>query len=244
MICFRIWSLTFQVVLHGGGNTSVKIDHKLDIGETIRVLAVKGSGWELGNIEPQGFPLVDLEHCRKLRRLTSLDDKDMVNHLRTHMMDYDSPTPSVETLLHGTFTLSSFSHVPAFLPHKFIDHSHADTMLAILDQSEEHSIQLCKQVLLCVWVLLMLLDFWRRVWNCAIYYAWIRSRDQSGTGLWTEPKCKRTFTPQTWFVYLCQYCSSTFLPFPHIFHTFLIRKVITVTLKLFKKLKNTLKRIH
>jgi rhamnose utilization protein RhaD (predicted bifunctional aldolase and dehydrogenase) len=92
--------------LHGGGNTSVKIDYELDIGETIQVIAVKGSGWELGNIEPQGFPLVNLEHCRKLRKLSKLDDKDMVNHLRTHMLDYDSPTPSVETLLHGIHRFS------------------------------------------------------------------------------------------------------------------------------------------
>jgi rhamnose utilization protein RhaD (predicted bifunctional aldolase and dehydrogenase) len=74
------------VVLHGGGNTSVKIQTKLDIGEDVSVIAVKGSGWELGTIEPQGFPCVDLNHCRKLRKLSTLDDRDMVNHLRSRIL--------------------------------------------------------------------------------------------------------------------------------------------------------------
>eukprot|EP01125_Pyxidicula_operculata_P011524 TRINITY_DN3773_c0_g1_i5.p1 TRINITY_DN3773_c0_g1~~TRINITY_DN3773_c0_g1_i5.p1 ORF type:complete len:712 (-),score=167.18 TRINITY_DN3773_c0_g1_i5:91-2226(-) len=113
-----------NLVLHGGGNTSVKTIAKNILGESISVIAVKGSGWNLDTIEPQGFPMVDLEHCKKLRNLESLSDPDMVNELRTHMLDHKAPTPSVETLLH------------AFLPHKFVDHSHADDILALVDQPD------------------------------------------------------------------------------------------------------------
>jgi rhamnose utilization protein RhaD (predicted bifunctional aldolase and dehydrogenase) len=93
-------------VLHGGGNTSVKLVIKNKVNEDVEVIAVKGSGWDLSNIEPEGFPMIDLIHCRKLLALDELSDSDMVNELRTHMMDSNSPNPSVETLLH------------AFLPHK------------------------------------------------------------------------------------------------------------------------------
>ncbi|MCB9641374.1 MAG: bifunctional aldolase/short-chain dehydrogenase [Myxococcales bacterium] len=120
------------LVLHGGGNTSVKTTVRNKLGEETEVLAVKGSGWDLKTIEPQGFPCVDLEHCRKLRQLPSLSDEDMVNELRTHMLDFRSPNPSVEALLH------------AFLPHKFIDHSHADTILSLVDQEDAAGI--CKEI--------------------------------------------------------------------------------------------------
>ncbi|MCK6511036.1 bifunctional aldolase/short-chain dehydrogenase [Myxococcota bacterium] len=120
------------LVLHGGGNTSVKTVVRNKLGEEIEVLAVKGSGWDLKTIEPQGFPCVDLNHCRKLRALPALSDEEMVNELRTHLLDFNAPNPSVEALLH------------AFLPHKFIDHSHADAILAIVDQ--EDAVTICKQI--------------------------------------------------------------------------------------------------
>ena len=97
-----------NLVLHGGGNTSVKSKAKLITGETIDVLCVKGSGWDLATIEPAGHPALDLEALRKLRKLKTLKDEDMVNFQRTHMLDSTGPNPSIETLLH------------AFLPHKFV----------------------------------------------------------------------------------------------------------------------------
>ena len=112
------------LVLHGGGNTSVKTRLVDDTGELVDVLCVKGSGWELGDIEPAGLPAVRLATLQALRRLPSLSDEAMVNAQRTRLLDAGAPTPSVETLLH------------AFLPAKFIDHSHADAILALVDQPD------------------------------------------------------------------------------------------------------------
>ena len=119
------------LVLHGGGNTSVKTRTPDDIGHDTEVLCVKGSGWDLGDIEPEGFPAVRLAPLLQLRALESLSDEAMVNAHRTRMLDASGPSPSVETLLH------------AFLPHKFIDHSHADAILALVDQPEAEA--LCRE---------------------------------------------------------------------------------------------------
>jgi rhamnose utilization protein RhaD (predicted bifunctional aldolase and dehydrogenase)/NAD(P)-dependent dehydrogenase (short-subunit alcohol dehydrogenase family) len=110
------------LVLHGGGNTSVKTLMRDIVGETHEVLCVKGSGWDMGSIEPAGLPAVKLEPLRKLRRLDRLSDEDMVNAQRTNLLDASAPNPSVETLLH------------AFLPAKFIDHTHAAAVLSLVDQ--------------------------------------------------------------------------------------------------------------
>lgn len=112
------------LVLHGGGNTSVKTDLPDDLGQLTRVACIKGSGWDLASIEPPGFPAVRLQPLQALRALDSLGDEAMVNAVRTRMLDASAPNPSVEALLH------------AFLPHKFIDHSHADAVLAIVDQPD------------------------------------------------------------------------------------------------------------
>ena len=120
------------LVLHGGGNTSVKSRTKNRVNEVVDVLYVKGSGWDLDSIEPPGLPGVLLDHLIKLRDLDSLSDEDMVNEQRTHLLDANSPNPSVETLLH------------AFLPHKFIDHSHADASLIIANQSDAEKI--CREI--------------------------------------------------------------------------------------------------
>ena len=117
-----------SLVLHGGGNTSVKTQLEDDVGESTEGLCVKGSGWDLGDIEPAGLPAVRLEPLQKLRALPALSDEDMVNAQRTRMLDAKAPNPSVETLLH------------AFLPHKFIDHSHADAILSLVDQPKAEAI--------------------------------------------------------------------------------------------------------
>lgn len=110
------------LVLHGGGNTSVKTVRCEPWGEPIDVLHVKGSGGDLGRIGPEGFPACRLAPLRRLCQLESLSDDDMVRALRSQMLDPSSPTPSVEALLH------------AFLPGKFVDHTHADAVLAVQDQ--------------------------------------------------------------------------------------------------------------
>jgi rhamnose utilization protein RhaD (predicted bifunctional aldolase and dehydrogenase)/NAD(P)-dependent dehydrogenase (short-subunit alcohol dehydrogenase family) len=112
------------LVLHGGGNTSVKTGMADLLGETHEVLCVKGSGWDMGTIEPAGLPAVKLEPLRRLRALEALADEDMVNFQRVNLLDARAPNPSVETLLH------------AFLPHKFIDHTHAAAVLSLVDQPD------------------------------------------------------------------------------------------------------------
>jgi rhamnose utilization protein RhaD (predicted bifunctional aldolase and dehydrogenase)/NAD(P)-dependent dehydrogenase (short-subunit alcohol dehydrogenase family) len=110
------------LVLHGGGNTSVKTRMADLLGETHEVLCVKGSGWDMGTIEPAGLPAVKLAPLRRLRSLDRLSDADMVNVQRVNLLDSRAPNPSVETLLH------------AFLPHKLVDHTHAAAVLSLVDQ--------------------------------------------------------------------------------------------------------------
>src|SRR5687768_15380480 len=100
------------LVLHGGGNTSVKIKEKNLLGDEETVLYVKGSGWDLEHIEAAGFAPVRNDHCVALAGLPALSDPQMVNELRTHMLRADAPTPSVEAILH------------AILPYKYVDHTH------------------------------------------------------------------------------------------------------------------------
>ncbi len=107
------------LVLHGGGNTSVKIKEKNLLGEEETLLYVKGSGWDLETIEAAGFSPVRLEHLLKLAKLKSLPDPQMVNELRTHMTRAAAPTPSVEAILH------------ACLPYKYVDHTHADAVITV-----------------------------------------------------------------------------------------------------------------
>jgi rhamnose utilization protein RhaD (predicted bifunctional aldolase and dehydrogenase)/NAD(P)-dependent dehydrogenase (short-subunit alcohol dehydrogenase family) len=108
-----------RLVMHGGGNTSVKTRLPDLFGEAVDVLCVKGSGRDLAVIEPDGHPAVRRQPLDRLRRLAALSDEDMVNAQRQNLLDTNAPNPSVETLLH------------AYLPHKFIDHTHSVTSTAI-----------------------------------------------------------------------------------------------------------------
>lgn len=84
-----------SLVLHGGGNTSVKIRENNLFGEEETILYVKGSGWDLETIEPQGFSPVRLSHVLRLADLRSLSDPEMVNQLVTHMLKASAPAPSI-----------------------------------------------------------------------------------------------------------------------------------------------------
>ncbi|HYX63594.1 MAG TPA: bifunctional aldolase/short-chain dehydrogenase, partial [Burkholderiales bacterium] len=113
-----------SLVLHGGGNTSVKMREKNLFGEEEDVLYVKGSGWDLETIEAAGFTPVNLSYVRRLAQLPALSDPQMVNELATHCLRAGAPAPSVETILH------------AILPHKYVDHTHADAVLSISNSPE------------------------------------------------------------------------------------------------------------
>jgi rhamnose utilization protein RhaD (predicted bifunctional aldolase and dehydrogenase)/NAD(P)-dependent dehydrogenase (short-subunit alcohol dehydrogenase family) len=121
-----------DLVLHGGGNTSVKTTMRGLLGEEIPVLCVKGSGWDLATIEPAGHPAVRLQPLQALRSLDSLSDEAMVAAQRRNLLDPAAPNPSVEALLH------------AFLPHTFVDHTHSTALLALADQPEAAAV--CREV--------------------------------------------------------------------------------------------------
>ncbi|PIE23329.1 MAG: bifunctional aldolase/short-chain dehydrogenase [Planctomycetota bacterium] len=113
-----------DLVLHGGGNTSVKTKIRDQVGDERTVLCVKGSGWDLASIQAPGLPAVDLAALRRFEKLESLSDEDMVRGLRANLLDPGAPTPSVEALLH------------AFLPDRFVDHTHADAALIFGNRPE------------------------------------------------------------------------------------------------------------
>ena len=103
-----------KLVLHGGGNTSVKT--KIDKED---ILFVKGSGWDLVTIKAPGFSPVKLDALLKMARLKTLSDSDMVKEQKNAMIDKNAPNPSVEAILH------------AIIPFKFVDHTHADAIVTI-----------------------------------------------------------------------------------------------------------------
>ena len=111
-----------KLVLHGGGNSSVKSKSKNIYGEKVDVIYVKGSGWDMSNLNEKGMPGLYLDPLLKTVNLSKLPDEQMVNLLRSNLLDNKSPNPSVETLLH------------AYLPFKFVDHTHSNAFLSILNQ--------------------------------------------------------------------------------------------------------------
>ena len=113
-----------KLVLHGGGNTSVKMRIADLAGEDTDVLCVKGTGADMAAIEPAGIPAVRLGALLKLRAQDDIADDRMVRLLRASLIDPGAPNPSVEALLH------------AFMPHKFVDHTHAAALLSVIDQPD------------------------------------------------------------------------------------------------------------
>ena len=104
----RLLGQDATLVLHGGGNTSVKIRERNLAGEEEEILYVKGSGWDLETIQAEGFAPVRMAHLLKLAKVEALSDPEMVNELATQVIRAGAPAPSVETILH------------AVLPHKFV----------------------------------------------------------------------------------------------------------------------------
>ncbi|MGO4102735.1 bifunctional aldolase/short-chain dehydrogenase [Leifsonia sp. YAF41] len=115
------------LVLHGGGNTSIKAQTRDVTGDTVDVLYVKGSGWDLASIERAGFAPLRRERLAQLLTVPHLTDTQMMNELRQASMDSAAPDPSVEALLH------------ALLPARVVLHSHADALVALMNQPEGQS---------------------------------------------------------------------------------------------------------
>jgi rhamnose utilization protein RhaD (predicted bifunctional aldolase and dehydrogenase)/NAD(P)-dependent dehydrogenase (short-subunit alcohol dehydrogenase family) len=111
-----------KLVLHGGGNTSVKTAMADADGSSVDVLCVKGSGWDMGTIAPAGLPAVRLQPLQALAAFDRLSDDDMVMLQRRLLMDPGAPNPSVEAILH------------AILPYKHVDHTHANAIVSLTNQ--------------------------------------------------------------------------------------------------------------
>jgi rhamnose utilization protein RhaD (predicted bifunctional aldolase and dehydrogenase)/NAD(P)-dependent dehydrogenase (short-subunit alcohol dehydrogenase family) len=120
------------LVLHGGGNTSLKTKMRDLAGDEVEVLCVKGTGGNMATIEPAGMVAVRLRALQRLRALDDLSDDDMARVQRGHLLDPLAPSPSLELLLH------------AFLPHKYVDHTHANAVLSLIDQPD--GAKLCDEV--------------------------------------------------------------------------------------------------
>lgn len=108
-----------DLVLHGGGNTSVKVKETNIFGEVEDIIYVKGSGWDLGTIEAAGFAPVKLNNLLQLAELNELSDVEMVKYQRMAMTNPFAPNASIEAILH------------AVIPFKFVDHTHADAVVTI-----------------------------------------------------------------------------------------------------------------
>ncbi len=113
-----------KLVLHGGGNTSVKARMRDLLGKEVEVLRVKSSGSDMATIGAEGFSAVRLAPMRSLRALERIDDEELVGIERANLIDPAAANPSVEMMLH------------AFLPHRFVDHTHATAVLSVIDQPD------------------------------------------------------------------------------------------------------------
>ena len=120
----RLLGQDSTLVLHGGGNTSVKTQVANLFGEQEEVLYVKGSGWDLETIEAEGFAPCRMKDLLRLAELETLSDPQMAVELQKSKTDPSTPAPSVEAILH------------AILPAKFVDHTHADPVLAVTNTAD------------------------------------------------------------------------------------------------------------
>ncbi len=120
----RLLGRDHKLVLHGGGNTSLKTLAVDAFGEKVAVLRVKASGADMATIEPEDLTAVRLDALRLLRARDDVGDQELVAFERANLIDPLAANPSVETMLH------------AFLPHKFIDHTHATAVLSVIDQPD------------------------------------------------------------------------------------------------------------
>ncbi|MGE4132860.1 MAG: bifunctional aldolase/short-chain dehydrogenase [Bdellovibrionales bacterium] len=115
----RLLGREASLVQHGGGNTSVKASRRNLFGEEEQILYVKGSGWDLATIEPQGFAPVKMDVLMRMAQLEKLSDGDMVREQKAAMVNPSAPTPSVEAILH------------AIIPFKYVEHTHSDAVVTL-----------------------------------------------------------------------------------------------------------------
>ncbi len=128
----RLLGSNKNLVMHGGGNTSVKSETKDVDGTNHKIIYIKGSGSDLDSIEHNGFPAVKINPLKKLMMKKFITDEQMVDFIKKNLINTSSPNPSVETLVHST------------IEEKFVDHTHSNAILEITDQP--NGLKLCKDL--------------------------------------------------------------------------------------------------
>ncbi len=113
-----------SLVLHGGGNSSLKGSRRNILGEDVAALFVKPSGFDMASMEPEDYVPLDLDYLLKMRALDELSDEQMAAEFRSHSLDRCGVAASIESLVH------------AFIPKKYLDHCHADAILALTNQAD------------------------------------------------------------------------------------------------------------
>jgi len=111
-----------RITNFGGGNTSSKLDLPDPFtGRPIRVLAVKGSGGDLGSITDAGFALLYLDRLEQLKELYRGEqhEDEMVRYYPLSAFGENRVAASIDTPLH------------AFLPFTHVDHLHPDWAIAL-----------------------------------------------------------------------------------------------------------------
>ena len=136
-IAIRVYSTRLlgrnqELVIHGGGNTSVKTEVRDIDSKRCKVLCIKGSGWDMADIEPEGLPAVKLSPLLQFKNRKHLKDNDMVAYQKRNLINTNSPNPSVETFVH------------AFLPHKYVDHTHSNAIVTLTNRTDGKN--LCKKI--------------------------------------------------------------------------------------------------
>lgn len=131
----RLLGQNDDLVMHGGGNTSVKINQVDLFGQDQTLLYVKGSGHDLKTISASGFTPTSLDYLLNLAKLDRLSDSEMMEQLKLSQTKALAPTPSVEAILH------------ALIPFRYVDHTHADAVVTITNSKDGVNIlkQLCPQ---------------------------------------------------------------------------------------------------
>lgn len=120
----RLLGADRTLVLHGGGNCSLKAEHRDVFGRSVLALFVKASGADMATLTPEQLPALELTGLQRLLDAPSLDDAALGNELRRLAYQADAPIASIESPVH------------AVLPHACVDHSHADMVLAITNRKD------------------------------------------------------------------------------------------------------------
>lgn len=111
-----------RITNFGGGNTSSKVELPDPFtGQPVRVLAVKGSGGDIGSITESGFALLYLNRLEQLKehyRGEKYED-EMVRYYPLSAFGENRVAASIDTPLH------------AFLPFLHVDHLHPDWAIAL-----------------------------------------------------------------------------------------------------------------